>query len=437
MADRTRAGAQDLGAGNDGGFTVIESLTAAAILLVIAVAVVTTLITTSSWYAKARARTEATAVATEVMTQILSRSSEEITVTTTGVWPAKIPAETTVTSGYGPFAVRISIVPTTNGYLPADKLIKVVTVTAYPASQPPLDPPVSIVRFASGWQTYNPASVSHEITVVAQIQIGGVDVQQSGARVQLLDATLIPSGLLPPDPAFVPGPAYLTEVSGGFALTENGIATFRNIREGEYYLTVDYRFGSDVRPRYYPTLIYPTDTVARTYLIECANSASPAVLRVGAYIGDGVRVIESSWNYPMAPYTHVAGLKVYARPVLGGETDRFGTRYPDVSRWPGGQTVTRNGESISGVYSGTVNAFGVAVIEIPWTLRTGQPWEIWCYTSTTAPGVPTVKQVTVPGSWSTEYSMPDVPTVSGAVTESDRPNVAQFTFPSGTTQSNP
>lgn len=59
---------------SDDGFTLIESLTASAILLVVAVGVINTLVTTGGWYAQARLRTEANAVANQVMSVILSRN---------------------------------------------------------------------------------------------------------------------------------------------------------------------------------------------------------------------------------------------------------------------------------------------------------------------------------------------------------------------------
>jgi prepilin-type N-terminal cleavage/methylation domain-containing protein len=76
--DKLRIGARRLGHARDDGFTLIESLTAAAILLIIAVAIVTTLIATGGWYSSARTRTEANTVANEVMSLILSRNYSDI-----------------------------------------------------------------------------------------------------------------------------------------------------------------------------------------------------------------------------------------------------------------------------------------------------------------------------------------------------------------------
>jgi prepilin-type N-terminal cleavage/methylation domain-containing protein len=113
MTDQLRIGARRLGHARDDGFTLIESLTAAAILLVIAVAIVTTLIATGGWYSSARTRTEATAVANEVMSLILSRNYSDIHYAESNeTWPTGIPRQMPWQTAYGDFTVETSMTPT-------------------------------------------------------------------------------------------------------------------------------------------------------------------------------------------------------------------------------------------------------------------------------------------------------------------------------------
>jgi len=380
----------------DGGFTLIESLTASAILLVIAIGVITTLVTTGSWYAQARLRTEANAVANQVMAVILSRNYSDIHYAEAGqAWPTGIPVSMPWSSSYGEFTVETSMTPAVD---PATGLdMKKIIVTAIPNGQG-LDPDVSVVRYASGWQQMS-SNVS-EFLVPVRVQLTGLDasVNPKGVRVQLLDVN--------------------TMAELRYAVTDsNGVATFSNVVEGQYFLTADPRFGTNVRPVYFPTRIFPTHggsannpiMSVNTYNLAAKYSETGAVLRVGAFRGAGFRNpvlnadgVTFSWTGPETPYKPAEGLTVFARPVLntssGSRIVGAGARYPDESKM---------------VYSAPVNAYGVAVIPIPWTTDSseGQYWQVW-YTLRGSDGQPQrvmrTSKASGPSSWETFIDRPDL-----------------------------
>jgi len=388
----------------DDGFTLIESITASAILLIIAVAVITTLVTTGGWYAKARMRTEASSVANEVMSLILSRNYADIHYAEEGVeWPTGILQDMTWPTAIGEFAVETSLTPTIDPSTGIDMLQ--IIVTASPVGEA-LDPPVSVIRYASGWQ--QDSAITEKIKVPVQVQIVMADSQEAGgdtgslrgARVQLLDAT--------------------STVEAYYAVTNDaGVATFPNVEEGQYFLTCDPRFGTDIRPRNFPVRVFPTHGGSANnpikavvkYTLNVVRRDTEAILRVGAYrstgwtkpLGGGI----NSWTPPPTPYQPVEGLVIYARPNLntsgsGSGTLRYGTKYPQASQLPGG-----------GVYSGVVNAYGVAVIKVPWTIdpNEGQTWDVWCTTRNSATGVETKHTLVdyAPGSWVKELHLIDLP----------------------------
>ena len=398
MTDQARAGVR-AGSVRDGGFTLIESLTAATILLVIAVAVITTLVTTGGWYAKARMRTEANAIAIEVMAKILSRNPGEIHYDETKSWDdGGIQKLMPWASAYGEFAVETSLTATVDPS--TGTTMTQVIVTAYPQAGP-LDPPVSIIRYASGWQ--NNATQNRAFKVPVEVQIIVTDNEMSGGdtgslrgvRVKLLDTTT------------------LTEAR--YAVTNDaGIAKFADVEEGQYFLTCDPRFGTDIRPRNFPVRVYPTHGGAANnpilatmkYNLQVVRRNRKATLRVGAFRGAGFTNPQNrgdgtfDWTSPPTPHRPVDDLVIYARPNLNSDeagpgTLGYGTTYPDGKKL----LTARNGKDY---YAGTVNAYGVANIEIDWTVEPeqGQSWTIWCYTGTLGNPVPHEMTVDVPGSWS-------------------------------------
>jgi len=387
---------------HDGGFTLIESLTASAILLVIAIGVITTLVSTGSWYAKARLRTEANAVANQVMSVILSRNYADIHYAEAGQsWPTGIPLSMSWDSSYGDFTVETSMSPTVD---PATGLdMKKIVVTAIPVGQE-LEPAVAVVRYASGWQQMS--SNVAEFLVPVRVQLTGLDgsVSKKGVRVQLRDVNT------------------MAEVRWALS-DDSGVATFKNVVEGQYYLTADPRYGTNVRPVHFPTRIFPTHGGSANNPIMSVNTHNPemslaetgGVLAVGAYRGAGFRspVINPdgtsySWTWPEAPYKPAEGVVVYARPVLntgsGSGIVGSGTRYPDE------QKIFEQGLA-SGYYSATVNAYGVAIIPIQWTTEPaeGQTWQVW-YTLRGADGSPVrvTRTSKASGSWTTEITKPDL-----------------------------
>lgn len=380
------------------GFTLIESITAATILLIIAVAVMTTLITTGGWYAKARMRTEASSVASEVMSKILSRNYADIHYADQGVdWPEGIPQS----FEWRGFSIDTSMTPTVDPSTGIDMLQ--IIVTANPSGRDALDPAVSVIRYASGWQ--QDSANTETMTVPVQVQIvlsdseGGADTGTlRGARVQLL--------------ADSPG---VPEVY--YAVTDDaGIATFPKVQEAGYFLTCDPRFGSILRPRNFPVRVFPTHGGSSNnpikavvkYTLPVVRRDRAAVLRVGAYRSTGwTKPFGSPWAHPPTPYQPVLGLTVYARPNLndsssGSGTLGYGTKYPTADQLPNG-----------GIYTGTVNAYGVAVIEIPWTCDPddGQSWEVWTWTKDSVTGQTTKHTLTsyATGSWVTDLSIIDLP----------------------------
>jgi prepilin-type N-terminal cleavage/methylation domain-containing protein len=401
MIEQIRTGARRASSLRDGGFTLIESLTASAILLVIAVAVVTTLVTTGGWYAKARTRTEASAIANQVMSLILARNYSDIHYAQGNeAWPAGIQESMPWDSTYGQFTVETSMTPT-NDPSTGIPMLQVI-VTAFPKGQP-LEPAVQVIRYASGWQDTKAAITEKMVHVRVQLRVvsptpgkasGSGGGTLAGVRVQLLDASTLAE-------------------SGRWALTDAaGVADFGEVPEAGdgYFLTSDPRFGSAIRPLYFPERKYPTRGGSATpnvvtYQLDVVHSATAAVLRVGAYRNDGI-VKQGSDFVSTTPYQPVYGLTVYAKPSLNDGSSTLGvlgagSRYPDASILPDG-----------GVYSATVNAYGVAVIQIPWTLSgSAQSWTCWCYTKDKVTGQVVKHTLTdyAFGSWAEAINQPDLP----------------------------
>lgn len=401
MSDLTGAGARG-GSALDGGFTLIESLTASAILLIIAVAVVTTLVTTGGWYAKARMRTEANAVANEVMSLILSRNADQIVYAADSVtWPTGIHKTMTKPTAYGDFSIDTSLAATVD---PATGLpMMQVIVTANPVGQT-LDPAVSVIRFASGWQQQSAATKQFMVPVQVQLSLvgGAIPSSMRGVRVQLLDATTMAE--------------YRYAVSN-----DSGLANFGDVPEGQYFLTCDPRFGTSIRPKNFPTRVYPTHggsatqevKAVVTYPLDVVNYPNKAILRVGAYRTTGWTNPQPAgggayyWTEPDRPYQPVSGLTVYARPVLNGTasgsgTLGYGSTYPDEKQL----LLARRGVDY---YSGLVNAYGVACIEVDWTTLPGQTWDVWCYTNVNGTQVKHELTDNESGSWTTQLDRIDLP----------------------------
>jgi len=391
---RDAAGAEP----RDGGFTLLESLTAAAILLIVAGGIITTLIATSNWYANARLRTQAYAAANQVMENILARNYVDIhfaNESTGERWRPEVIEQSAVwpSSGAAQFTILTSMETTTDPKTALE--MKRIAVSAIPVNRS-LEPTVTVIRFTSGWQglatATSKAPVSLEVHLQPMVQtdapLGG------GARVQLLD------------------PLTLSEAY--FATSDSsGVARFTNVVEGQYYLSCDPRFGTDIRPVYFPMRIAPSHggtvqnpiPVVNSYDLLVHRSSIGATLRVGAYQTEGWTAVQgpSGVKEPVAPevpYRVVEQLVVYARPILNGSsasTDYYGL----------GGALLYPQESKLGPYSATVNAYGVAAIPIPYLTNSSQRWKIWCRTRD-ASGVVTVHTMTtsVSGDWDWRVQRP-------------------------------
>lgn len=404
----------------DEGFTLIESVTAAGILLVIVGAVITTVISTSGWYAKARVRTEANAVANQVMSLILARNPDEIRRPQGAEdWPTAIPETMDWDSPNGTFAVETSLVATVD---PATTLpITEVIVTAYPKGKP-LDPAVMVIRYASGWQNWDQESDAATVTVEVQIRANNTDVAQSGVRVQLLD------------------PTTLAEAPGGYAVTDSsGIARITGVRERRgsngvepgYFLTCDPRFGTDIRPLHFPERIYPTrvgaagqpEAPSSKYTLEVIRQNAPAILSVGGFMNQGFYGPTFSlgrWNWLIdRPYQPVIGggkrLRIYAMPRLN-TTQAATVPTGSALLYPTTDQLKSN-PTWRGPYSAEVNDYGIARIEIPWTIdpAIAQQWDVWCYTVQRMPDGsdgPTLDKhelvVDAAGGWGTAVNQVDL-----------------------------
>jgi prepilin-type N-terminal cleavage/methylation domain-containing protein len=408
-----RIGASGRGRENhgEGGFTLIESIVAAAILLIIATAVVTTLVATSSWYAQARARTDATAVANQVMSLILSRNASDIRRPQQGeTWPTAIPVNMTWPSANGTYSIDTSLVSQVDSAtgLPVTEVV----VTASPLTQvftPPIS--ASVIRFASGWQQQYQQSGTPTVTVQVQIQTDQADLAVSGARVQLLD------------------PSSLTE--SYYAVTDGtGVATFPSVLQGQYFLTSDSRFGTDVLPLNFPQRVYPTrlgpsgqsSSPVVQYTLEVVQQSTPAILSVGAFNNDGFTSDAFPYQYgrwvwdiekPYQPAKCLDGTYawVYAQPVLnvagsGSGIAGAGPTYPN--------------ESSLGPYAAQVDGYGIARIQVPWTIdpNVGQSWTVWYKT---ADGVKHTMTDYASGGWGTAINQIDL------MSQGDRSKLPQFT----------
>jgi prepilin-type N-terminal cleavage/methylation domain-containing protein len=375
---------------DDRGFTILESLTASAILLVVAAGVVMVMITTSGWYANARLRTQAYSVANQVMSTILSRNYSDIRWATEGEgFPEGILASMDwPKDGQKQFTVLTSWETTTD--VKTGLEMKRIAVSALPVSRS-LDPTATIVRFASGWQQTSSDAQKYQVPVEVTLRrlYNNEPQPGAGARVQLLDTTTLAE-------------AYFATSNS------SGVARFPKVLEGQYYLTSDPRFGTDLRPVHFPELVTigaggsrnnPILSVVPLQLTVTKNPLQ-ALLRVGAYETEGWTVTENMGGVkeatrPEVPYKCVPGMVIYASPVLNaGATARAAySGMGDATPFPD--------ESKLGVYSAVVNAYGVAAIEIPWTVDSGaqQYWRIWCRTKNG--GVVTVHTITTArsGGW--------------------------------------
>jgi hypothetical protein len=361
---------------DDHGFTVIESLTAAVILLFVAVGVITVLITTANWYRMSTIRTQAAAIADETLAQIRSRPADEITQTVeAGTWPQDILAsrEITQTSLAVTFSVNTSIGPVFNNTV-TDAPMRLVSVSV---SWPGSGRPEKAIAYVSGWRGVGAKDPLFYVTCKVQClkdTAGGNSVVSASEDARLTQAG-IRVQLRPIDDFLSPG--YVAYTDG------NGLATFESVPEAEYWLTSD---TDDTRfhAKYFPRRIYPVHggtahnpiPVENLYNLAVVDTGATqvrwATLRVGAFEGSGYNGDAEPASPPVRIYA-----KAVLNPAAPGWSGYFGTgASPDVPqdqrpRYP----VPANPDQLT--WSAETNGYGIALIKIPWTLESGQTWDIW------------------------------------------------------------
>lgn len=342
MTEQLRIGARRLGHARDDGYTLIESMAAAAILVLVAAGVITALIATAGWFAAANTRAAATAVASQEMAWIRSRGYANIAV------GSSIPASKSVDAPGGHFSVETSIasVVDTDTQLP----MKRITVTV---STLGMTTPVFMVNYASE-NTGSPEQVYYVPVTVNCIEANSLN--RAGTPVQLRDIN------------------NLDAVSYTALTGDDNVAHFPAVKEGQYWLTVDPTYPV-VHAYTFPERVAPTRNSLNSWNLSVTapdmSGANQAYLRVGAFRAGG-------WYFdgigfkPPTSLEPVEGLVVFASPQLNSA----GPGATGLSQYP---TATLT-------YSGVVNAYGIACIKIPWTLSTrsvdNQSWHVWSSTST-------------------------------------------------------
>lgn len=372
----------------DDGFTLMESIVAAVILLLIAVGVISALIATGGWYARATIRTQAASVASEVLAEIRSRNYDALQVVQGGAWPAAIPTTMTVDTINGYYSVETSMEAVVDTLTIAP--MKRITVTVDSLRQP-MATPVVAVAYVSGWSRIDPSSPQFDVPVTVHcIDYDTTSSSQhlGGVRVELRDVNNL-------------------SLVRYYAVTgADGIAHFPSVAEDQYWLTSD-PTNPDVHAKYFPRRVYPAhggsvsnpilaDNLYNLAVVErTGNADSRATLRVGAFRDGG---------WPSVSPVPVVGLRIHAQAILNydavlnpdaGSSDYFGTgTNADGTRQTRYPLPTNDPQQLT--YSALTNAYGIAMIQVPWTLEpTGQKWHVWYTTDAESRD----KLTDYPGSW--------------------------------------
>lgn len=396
----------------DGGFTLIESIVASVILLVISIGVITALIATGGWYSKTIIRTQASSLAAEVMAEIRSRNFDALQVVAgadESLWPASIPATMTMSTINGEFSVETSVASVVDTLATAPMKRIVVTVDSV---RQPMAKPVTAIAYASGWSGLSAEAAQYTVPVVVQCVDDTVNKNVSddhalrldGVRVELRDVN------------------DLDVVRYVGVTNADGIAYLPAVAEDEYWLTSD-PTNPVAHAKYFPRRIYPSHGQSGRATIlpqnrynlaivrRTGNANAKATLCVGAFRDAG---------WPSASPKPIVGLKVYAQAQLNPDSESAGyfgtganadgtrkTRYPQPADDPR-RSLT---------YSAFTNAYGIAVIEVPWTLETGQTWHVWYNTTLEYRD----KITTYPGTWvklngdKKSISEPEMPPPAGGI----------------------
>jgi hypothetical protein len=296
---------------DDAGFTLIEAVIAAGLMLAASVVVLTVQTQTTTWWATANARTVATDTARSVLANTLSRNYGDV-VLESGANP--IHAHTTTSTIVGVASIDTSIVdvPPAAGD-PVQRPLRRVTVTASVRDQV-----VSVSGYSTGWeQVAGPAGASGgKYMVEVYVVIGGGTVLttpyayhaagtawagyrnpnyiQQGTTVQLRDAN-----------DFNKVVAETYEDAYGFA--------WFTVKEGSYYLTIPPLVPAQQKALYFPVLITPWHQgsdknpvlAPREYFIATsmtgwASGSANNMVKVGVSSSDGYPV-GTAWKSAKDP----------------------------------------------------------------------------------------------------------------------------------------
>ena len=389
----------------DGGFTIIESLIASAILLLVSASILTMLVATATWYGTARAQAQANELAQATMATIKARPYADMKVSDDGVWPISIPTSRTVGTPVGRFSIATTITSILATVTPTNRVSTPVTLAMIQLSVTSLDRsigPVTLTDYAS-----DSGNSATSMTSVRVVCVPGDNINSSTVYDASPDAAYNNAGtpveLLSVDDMNVAKYTALTDA--------NNVAYFPSVQVGQYWLTSDYTYPV-VHPVFFPIRISPAAGGSAANPVSSVNeynlavtrpnstAGNQAVLRIGAYRGSGwyySTIGGNQWFTATTPYQPAGGLTIHAQPILNENIDPGYFGSPGQSRYP----------DTAMDFTGVVNGFGVAVINIPYTLdpRERQYWKVRATTSTRSYELTT----TIGGSWTTDSSQPDQP----------------------------
>ena len=392
MAKQLRIGARCLGHARDDGYTLIESMAAAAILMVVAAGVITALIATAGWFASANTRAAATAVAAQEMAWIRSRGYADI-----------IPSSKTVDAPGGHFSVETSIasVLDTDTQLPMKRISVAVSTLG-------MTSPVFMVNYAIE-NTGSPETVyTPYVDVYCKPNSQYVAGTLAGTPVQLRNINDI-------------NQISYTALTGYQG--DPSRAHFDAVREGQYWLTVDPTYPV-VHAYTFPQRVIPTRNSRNEWDLTVTapdlSGANQAYLRVGAFRAGGW-YFDSIGFKPPTTLEPVEGLVITAYPQLHSS---------GLSQFP-------TQKQLNSTYSGVVNAYGIACIKIPWTLSAravdNQSWLVTASTSTGKLSLETnfTGMFIAGDKWTTLEQKPEDPSTVDA-NDRTTDHIPQFRYVTGT-----
>ncbi len=358
---------------HEDGFTLIESIIAAVILLVAAVGVITTLSATANWYGQSSTRTQATALAEQVLSLVRARDYGSLNVdpaATGASFPTLIPSTMTTLTAAGSFTVTTTIDTVTVDATPTTQLpMKQITVTVDSIGRS-MGAPVVATAYSSGAsRSGSQFLVPIEIQcVVNSITNPSAPIDSAGTQVELVNAD-DPTNVITAD-TDSNNVAYFDGQSGhGPLVPETPDGYWLTVTPGQFVHAIDF-----------PQRVYPAHGGTDSNPILALNMYSLSVSQpwsevAQAYLSVGVfRGSSQTFNGT------VPGLVVYASPNLADTTDSGGGSAWSYYYGYGAGSRYQDGSSI--ICSGTVNGYGVAMIKVPYVIDPGlgQSWTVWFHT---------------------------------------------------------